>query len=372
MGWLDQKEAVIGWIKSWEYSSYILNQYSYAAFILFGFVVLSFLIRQIYKIVFLRIAKRTKTDVDDKLFEATKWPLSLIVLFFGIKVSILPLELPEKAALYTNHFIDSVLILIISIVAISIFNLLIDSWGKKFTEKTKSDMDDQLLLLFHRFVKVLLFILAFLFILQRWGIQVGPLLASLGIAGIAIGFALKDSLSNIIGGIQLIVDKTFCVGDKIEMEDGTLGVVKDISLRSTRIRTYDNELIIVPNGKFATENIKNHVQPDLKVRVRVPFGVVYGSDPKKVKKVVLKAIKNIEHIMDDPEPAVLFMEMADFSLNFRAQFWVPSYEHRFMAKIVATELIYDALNKAGIGIPFPTRTLYIHEANKKKKSKNKK
>ena len=100
MGWLiEQKEVVLTWIKSWEYSSYIMNKYSYAALIFFGFIVLSFLIRHIYKVVFLRIARKTKTEVDDKLVEATKWPLSLIVLFFGIKVSIIPLNLSEKVLL---------------------------------------------------------------------------------------------------------------------------------------------------------------------------------------------------------------------------------------------------------------------------------
>ena len=110
-------------------------------------------------------------------------------------------------------------------------------------------------------------ILALLFIMNRWGIEIGPLLASLGIAGIAIGFAVKDSLANIFGGIQLIVDKTFKVGDKVELSDGTVGVIQDISLRSTRIRTYDNELIIIPNGKMANEAIKQTKAYDSKIKL---------------------------------------------------------------------------------------------------------
>ena len=366
MGWITaQKEVILNWIKSWEYGSFILNEYSYAAFILFGFIVLAFLLRYVYKVVFLRIAKKTKTDIDDKLFASTKWPLSLIVIFIGAKVAILTITLSERASNLANHILDSTLVILITVLIASIINILITSWGRKFTERTKSDVDDQLLDIFHKFINILFIILAFLFILGKWGVEIGPLLASLGIAGIAIGFAVKDTLANIFGGIQLILDKTYKVGDKIELKDGTIGIIQDISLRSTRIRTYDNELVIIPNGKMSNEAIINHVQPDIKARVVVPFCVEYGSDVKKVQKVVLTALKKIENIMDNPEPAVLFMEMADFSLNFRAQFWVPNYEQKFMAKIKANELIYEALNKSGIGIPFPTRTVY--NITKKKK-----
>ena len=359
MGWLiEQKEVLVNWISSMRYGSYFINNYTYTASILFGFVILSWLVRHIYKVVFLRIARKTVTEADDRIFEATKWPLSMIVLLMGLRVAVVPLQLSERADSVLNNSVDSATIIIIALIVTSILNILIDTWGKKFTQKTESDVDDQLLNLFHKFINIFFFIIAFLFILSRWDIQIGPLLASLGIVGIAIGFAVKDSLANIFGGIQLIMDKTFKVGDKVELEDGTVGVIQDISLRSTRLRTYDNELIIIPNGKLTNENVKNHVQPDLKVRARVPFSVVYGSDPKQVKKVVLQAIKKVENIMDDPEPDVLFMEMADFSLNFRAQFWVPRFDQKFSAKIQANGLIYEALNKAKIGIPFPTRTVY--------------
>ncbi len=373
MGWIiEQKEVIFNWLNNWKYGSYVLNQYTYALLIILGFLILAWLVRHIYKMVFSKIARKTSSDIDDRIVKATKLPLYLLVLFFGAKTALVPLNLSEKALGITNNIFDSFLIVIAAKVIISIINIFIDVWGKNFTERTKSDVDDQLLSMLHKFINIAAVIVVFLFILSVWGIEIGPLLASLGIAGIAIGFAVKDSLANIFGGIQLILDKTFKVGDKVELQDGTVGVIQDISLRSTRLRTYDNELIIIPNGKLTNENVKNHVQPDLKMRVRVPFGVEYGSDPKKVKEVVLKAIKKIDTVIDDPEPDVLFMEMADFSLNFRAQFWVDSYEKWFNSKIKANEVIYEALNKSGIGIPFPTRTLYMHEVKNKKSKKRKK
>ena len=365
MGWIEKKEVIVNWISGFKYGEWILNKYIHSALIFLGFVILAWFVRHIYRNVFFRIAKKTETQVDDMIFKSTKWPLYFIILLIGVKVATLPLQLSTNYVNFINNFVQSIIYIIIAFIATSITNILVDSWGKKFTERTESKIDDQLLVIAHRFFKILYILLALLFILQLWGVQIAPLLASLGIAGIAIGFAVKDTLANIFGGIQLIIDKTFKVGDKIELNDGTLGVIKDISLRSTRVRTYDNELIIIPNGILANEPIKNHVQPELKQRVVVPFSVEYGSDVDRVKKVVLNVIRKVENFMEDPEPSVMFMEMADFSLNFKAFFWVPSYEYAFAAKEQANCLIYKTLNKESIGIPFPTRTIYIKEEGKK-------
>ena len=92
----------------------------------------------------------------------------------------------------------------------------------------------------------------------------------------------------------------------------------------------------------------------------------YGSDPEKVKKVVMKAIKKVDVILDDPEPRVRFLEMGDYALKFKVYFWVPKYTERFSTKEEVRTIIYNALNKAGIGIPFPTQTIYLNNAGKKK------
>ncbi|MFH1682821.1 MAG: mechanosensitive ion channel family protein, partial [Candidatus Woesearchaeota archaeon] len=154
-------------------------------------------------------------------------------------------------------------------------------------------------------------------------------------------------------------DENFEVGDKVKLESGDLGEILDIGLRSTKIRTYDNEVIYVPNGYLANSRILNYTRPTAKIRVGVEFGVVYGSDVKKVQKVVMDVIKGMEEVLDDPAPAVQFLQMADFALNFKAYFWVPDWKNSYSKKLEATEKIYNALNKAKISIPFPTSTVYL-------------
>ena len=156
----------------------------------------------------------------------------------------------------------------------------------------------------------------------------------------------------------MILSKTFRVGDKIEVE-GISGNVVEVGIRATRIRTFDNELVIVPNGTMATAIIKNYHQPNHKARVVVPFGVEYGTKIEKARKVALDVAKGMKDIIkDDPAPFVVFKEMADSSLNFELRFWVEDVNNSWPKHWEANEKLYNALNKAKIGIPFPSMTVY--------------
>jgi len=338
----------------------IQNIYLKAFVIFFGFFICAEILVFILKKIVMKLASKTKTDVDDRLIAAVTRPLSIIIILIGLKLALISIYTKDILdRIFAGEVINTIIIIIITFIFIRVFDIIIESWGKAFAKKTKSDMDDQLLSLFHRFSRIIIVIIAVLFVLQAWGIQIGPLLAGLGIGGIAIAFALQSSLANIFGGISIILDKSVKVGDILKIDDKTSGTVLDVGLRSTKVRTWDNELVIVPNGKMADAQLHNMVQPDPKVRATVEFGVVYGSDHKKVKKIVLSAISKIGHVLKDPEPRVMFISMGDFSLNFRAYFWVDEFAKRFATKEEATCAIYDALNKAKIGIPFPTSTVYI-------------
>ena len=130
-------------------------------------------------------------------------------------------------------------------------------------------------------------------------------------------------------------------------------------IRSTKIRTFDNQIITLPNGKLAADKIENYVQPDPTARVVVPFSVAYGSNIEKVKKIVLKEVSKVDGFKKDPEPFVLFLEMADSALNLKAYFWVKSYKKRYGALDEANTRIYNVLNKNKISIPFPQMDVHL-------------
>lgn len=318
-------------------------------------VVIAVLAKLIVRNVLKPLVKKTKTKVDDLIVKSLSSIIFYIVIILGFKFGFQQFEF--EVALY-NNLVDSLFIIVVSVLILRIISNFSKHWLKEWASKTKSTADDRLIPLIAKILNTVVLILAFIFVFDVWNINIGPLLTTAGIAGLALGFAVRDSLANIMGGVQLVLDKTFKVGDKVELESGEMGVVQDIGLRSTKLKTYDNEVIYIPNGSLANAKVKNFTVPDLSIRVNVNFGVVYGADPQKVQQVVTEAVKKIDAVIDEPKPIVQFLKMSDFSLDFVARAWVANYAEAYDTQIKMTEVIYDALNKAKIGIPFPTRTVY--------------
>lgn len=337
------------------------NVYLFAVLTIVSFWIISHVVILFMEKVVLSITKRTKTDVDTKIAKAITKPLSFIMLMIGFIIAMDVIINNQTAAGHVRMSFISIIILAVAFSLAKILSIIIESWGRTLAAKTKSDLDDQLILLLNKFQRVVVFILAVLMILQMWGVEIGPLLASLGIAGIAVAFALQTTLGNIFGGISLILDKAIRVGDVIKLADGTYGRVIEVGFRSTRVRTWSNELMIIPNGELANMRIQNYILPDEKCRVDVSFGVAYGTDVGEVESVAFKVLNNFSHILKDPKPECTFDEMADSSLNFTLRFWVPDFSYRYNTSLEVRKALYNALNDNEIDIPFPTRTVYLKE-----------
>ena len=138
-----------------------------------------------------------------------------------------------------------------------------------------------------------------------------------------------------------------------------MGTVEDVGLRSTRIRTFTNELIVIPNGQVADAKIINHILPSKRVRLDIPLGVAYGSDVEKVKKTVLKSLEGIDNVLKEPKPMVRFTNMGDSALEFKVYIWINRFQNKFLVKDIANTTIYKALNKAKIAIPFPQMDVHL-------------
>jgi small-conductance mechanosensitive channel len=314
-------------------------------------IVVKFILNRVLK----PLVKKTKTKVDDLIIKSISSIIFYAVILLGFKIGIQHFEFETELF---SSIVNTLFIIVVVLLVLRIVTNFSKHWLNEWASKTDSTADDRLIPLVSKILKAVTIILAFIFIFDTWNINISPLLATAGIAGIAIGFAVRDSLANILGGIQLVLDKTFKVGDKVELDSGEMGVILDIGIRSTKLKTYDNEVIYIPNGSLANTKIKNFTVPDLSVRVNVNFGVEYGSDPEKVRNVVLDAIKKIDTVIEEPEPVVQFLTMSDFSLDFVARVWVQSYTDAYSTKLKVTDEIYNALNRANIGIPFPTRTVF--------------
>lgn len=215
----------------------------------------------------------------------------------------------------------------------------------------------QLILRFTRFVIISLAVVA---VLDELGIAVAPFIAGLGIAGIALGFAAQDTVQNLIAGITILLDRPFHVGDNIELHD-TFGTVEEITLRTTRIRTLDNQMAILPNANVISERIINHSMLRA-LRVLVPFGIAYKESPDAARTVVLALTQDDARLHPDYAPAVVVTELADSSVNMELRLFLKDSKLEVAIRLEYQERVFEALKAAGIEIPFPHLQLFVDEA----------
>jgi MscS family membrane protein len=342
-------------------SPYFGNDYIFAFSLFIIFVVLAFAISYAYKVVLHLIYRRSPANTDAKIIDETRTPVILFIVLIGVKSVITALGLKEGMILTTQNALSSVLIAVFAYILIKITDIIIEAWGRMWKRRTRSKYKDTIFPLIRKFSMVFIIIVAVIVILSVWGIEIAPFLAGLGIAGIAIGLAMQDSLSDLFSGVMLILDTTYKVGDKIRLDTGEVGIVHEITMRSTRVQTYDGNVIIIPNSNMAKTKIINYAQPIYMERGVVPFGVIYGSNVGKTKEVAKRALKSMDGILEDPEPTVDFLELADYYLSFRGTFWVSDFTTRWDKEREAVQRVYEELNKEGIEFAFPTRTLHMYQ-----------
>lgn len=341
------------------FNELIVGDYIRALLMFISVFVLIRILLFIFERILLFFTKKTKTDLDDLLVKKLGFPLTLLAVFFSLSLSLRVLVFEDYIEKIVFNLLYSFVIVVIAYIIYTIVNILLVGFYNGFAKKGRIKIDQTLFSLFNGILNIVLISISILYVLNIWGFEIGPLLAGLGIAGIAVALALQPLLSNLFSGAAIVLDGSIKARDVVYIGTEIKGTIDKIGLRSTRIRTFDNEYIIIPNNKIADSSIQNIGLPEPKSRVVIPFSVAYGSNIEKVKKVVLKEIKKIENLSKEDEPMVRFLEMADSSLDFKAYFYVESYTQRFGAIDEANTRIYNALNKARINIPFPQMDVHI-------------
>jgi len=197
--------------------------------------------------------------------------------------------------------------------------------------------------------------LGFYVSLQMVGVNLSSLAILAGAVGVGLGFGLQNIISNFISGLIILAERPIAIGDRIEV-GGVMGQVREISLRSTTVITNDNIAIIVPNADFITHRVTNWSYGDPKVRFRVPFGVAYGTDLDKLKRIVLGVAAGHPHTLKEPLPELFFNGFGDSALNFELAVW--GNDMTLRPKQYISDLYFGlekALREAEIEIPFPQR-----------------
>jgi small-conductance mechanosensitive channel len=196
-------------------------------------------------------------------------------------------------------------------------------------------------------------------LLYLWGIEITPLLGAAGIAGIAVGFAAKDTVANFFGGIALYFDDTYKLGDYIVLDDGTAGSVVKVGIRSTTLLTRDEVLVTVPNSVLNASKITNESAPQRRRRIRVPLGVGYGTDVDAFEELALSVAEETRIVLDSPRPRMRFRRFGDSALEYELLCWVNGPTRRRRAQHELNRALYKALTAADVEIPFPKRDVTI-------------
>jgi small-conductance mechanosensitive channel len=347
-------EDLMAWAQKWLNEPWVL-----ALLVLVLAVLSARLVDGLISRAVVRLARKTQTDMDEKVIGALHRPIFVSVLLIGVYVAVLILDLDPVLFRFIVGAVKTVTILLWTVAGLRVCHTLLEGLSR-LSERVRW-LDARTLPLFDNLGRLVLVAGAIYCLLQAWNLNVGPWLASAGVVALAVGFAAKDTLANLFGGLFVIMDSPYKIGDFINLDSGERGQVIKIGLRSTRLLTRDDVEITIPNATIATSKIINESGgPWEKTRVAATVGVAYGSDVDRVRDILMNAAKSVEYVIDDPAPRVRFTEMGDSALIFRVLCWVDEPVLRGRCLDALNAAIYKALNAEKITIPFPQRDVHLY------------
>ncbi|MFQ5613360.1 MAG: mechanosensitive ion channel family protein [Anaerolineae bacterium] len=308
-----------------------------------------------------RLTRRSSTRIDDLILAAVRPLVFIYIVLIGLRLAIGGLNFapPQWAPIIDDVFFVAYF-LAGYILTYRLVTGLITWYADEMAVKTETTLDEQVLPFFRRVALIVVSLIAVVIFLSHFGVDASAVVTTLGVGSLAVALAAQSALADTIAGFMIMLDRPYRIGDRVEIQEiNTWGDVLDIGLRTTRIRTRDNRLVVVPNSVISKNLIVNHSIPSTMFRVQTHVGVAYGSDIDRVRQVLIEAVRAQEWVMKDQRIEALFLEFGDSSLNFRVRCWIEHYveTRRILDKL--NGCLYNALQEAGIEIPFPQRVVHL-------------
>jgi MscS family membrane protein len=356
-------DAISEFVSNKEFMGITLGRYVLA----FAAILFAVILRRVFSSIVIRLlgrfAAKTETDLDDKILIAVERPLGFAFIIAGLYASVLILR-PPSEPVDVSRFAFAALGVLVTIDLTWLAFRLIDAVSAYLivvARRTESTLDDQLIPILRKSLKIFFGVLAFVFAVQNLGYSVASLLAGLGIGGLALALAAKDTISNFFGSITILLDRPFAVGDWIE-SNGEEGVVEEIGFRSTRVRTFGKTQLSIPNSILANSVVNNWSRMPIR-RVKMTVGVTYESSSEQMEQAV-EGIKRL--LRDHPEVyqdffLVNFTDFGSSSLDIFVYYfttttvWAEYLRIRQEINIRIMRLLEDL----GMEVAFPTRTVHL-------------
>ncbi len=296
----------------------------------------------------------TEANLDRKLLAELNYPTYLTLILGAIYISLPIISIPHFKFVIGGLLLTAILFVWI--------RAGVRIGGYVSAALYESDHDFEFAPVLKNLWSFLLLILAFFLLLSIWEVDITPVLASAGIAGIVLGIAAQDSLGNLFAGISLHLDRTFAVGDVIQLEDGTRGTVTSLSIRSTTIRTRDHIDVTIPNSELNTTRVVNESSPERYRRIRLDVGVSYSSNLEHVDEILMDVADSCHIILEQPEPAVRYRSFDDSAIIAQLQCYIEHPAQFGRAHDELIRAIAVAFREQDIKIPFPQRELTFYES----------
>ena len=324
-------------------------------------LILAFIVYIIFSKVLTALAGKTRTNLDDLIVKALGWPVFVFVLVFGPYTALSATTYLDDHQNQIDRGLLSAEIIIVGWAVKRMITALLAWYIQAIAGRTATKWDERVLPLFQRVANVVIYGVVIMLVLQAQGLNISPLIAGLGISGLAVALAVQPTLANFIAGTYTVTESGIGVGDYIEIDGGTSGWVQEVGWRTTKIRNFWNNLVIIPNGKLSESMVINYQGPDPSVFANVQGGVSYDSDLEHVDRVTLEVVNKIMSETEKADlsysPAVRFRNFGDSNIDFMVIFKVKGFVDQFAIKDQIIRGIHKRFKEEGIEINYPVRKL---------------
>ena len=336
-------------------SNQLMNTWFIPAIIVFIGIVLGMIFKQVVHTRLKKAALTSEWEGDDIILHAVESQIVLWFFWAALSLALRDVEIAEPFGLYVSNFLIIILMASITHAAAKLIVGLLDLWSKKQGGGFPSTT------MFTNFVWITVYSIGLLVILDALDISIAPMLTALGIGGLAVSLALKDTLTDVFAGLHILLSKKVQPGDFVSLDSGEMGYIQNITWRNTKMLERTNNIIHIPNTKLSNAIIKNYDSGDPSFSVKIPVGVGYGSDLDVVERVVMEVANDLHQYMDEMNkqstPSFKFRGFGQSSIDFMVYFRGNKYGDQNPIIHAFVKKLHKRFNEEGIEIPFPMRTV---------------
>lgn len=362
--WLATKlEKIPSWAPEWSKDMWygnLIYDWLYSLTIIIGSIIVAKILYWFIGKYVKKLTEKTKTNLDDILIDKLEEPIVYAIVISAFYWAFKRLHFTENVDAFFIKTFTVIYILNFTWLIVRILDSIVEEYVVPKVEKSDSELDDQLLPILRKVVKAIIWIIGLIVGLSNAGFDVMALIAGLGIGGLALALAAQDTVKNIFGGIMIFLDKPFKMNDRIKVE-GMDGIVEEIGIRSTRLRTLEGRLITVPNGIFSDNPVEN-VSKEPTRKINISLGMTYDTTPEDMEKAmgILREIVEKNPKVED-DVLIAFNSWGDFAMGIQLIYWISSEDNIFSAQSEINLEILKRFNAEGLEFAFPTQTIYKKE-----------